>query len=438
MKRTIQRVKFSTQRSLLLLAALISSAYLSMVYAEGGTASDTIVICVNESLTLTSSYTGAELYHWYSTDPEVNGATTPSVTIDKNRFGVYDYKVVASKTTITAENNLMKNGDFETLEGTKGSKTPTPTTFGSDYTFAGWLVQQWAWPNYYVITDNAKNYLSEYFCDLPPHGGSYYALFDAGTSGFAWKSTSANNPNLKLIKDSVYIFSYWVAEPNKFTQYDNYAAQLQFFVQYEENGENKEIPLGEPFDTKNAKNKWVKQEERFTAPATSNNVVIGVRDSQNSTEGNDFCLDDIMFQTLSYSSSTVLFTDSFIVKVNAGIYRKWDDFLFVDNSDSTYVTYQWYVNGQAIEGATEQYYRILGEVNNTDEYYCIVNAGTDSEVELCHTTVANAQPSNEIYPYQPQKQEVARRSYALTPEVRVVVITYSDGTCDIEKQLVIR
>ena len=46
MKRTIQRVKFSTQRSLLLLAALISSAYLSMVYAEGGTASDTIVICV--------------------------------------------------------------------------------------------------------------------------------------------------------------------------------------------------------------------------------------------------------------------------------------------------------------------------------------------------------------------------------------------------------
>ena len=61
MKRTIQRVKFSTQRSLLLLAALISSAYLSMVYAEGGTASDTIVICVNESLTLTSSYTGAEL-----------------------------------------------------------------------------------------------------------------------------------------------------------------------------------------------------------------------------------------------------------------------------------------------------------------------------------------------------------------------------------------
>ena len=163
-----------------------------------------------------------------------------------------------------------------------------------------------------------------------------------------------------------------------------------------------------------------------------------MRDSQNSTEGNDFCLDDIMFQTLSYSSSTVLFTDSFIVKVNAGIFRKWDDFLFVDNSDSLYTTFQWYVNGKTIAGATEQYYRIPGEVNNTDEYYCIVNAGTDSEVELCHTTVANAQPSNEIYPYQPQKQEVARRAYALTPEVRVVVITYSDGTCDIEKQLVIR
>lgn len=268
---------------------------------------------------------------------------------------------------------------------------------------------------------------------MPPHGGNYYALFDANSSGFAWKATSANNKQLRFEKDSTYIFSYWVAEPN----INNYVtAKLQFVIQYtDENGRRQEVKLGTEYDTKNAKNKWEYQEVTWTAPATSTDVLIGVRDNENSEEGNDFCLDDIMFQTMSYNNTTRLFTDSFTVKVNAGIYRKWDDFLFVDNADGTCFTYQWYVNGQPIEGATEQYYRIPGEVNDTDDYYCIVNAGTDTEVELCHTTFAYATPSNEIHPYQGPKQEVARRTYQLSPQIRLLVVTFDDGTCEVTKQL---
>ena len=407
------------------------------LYAEGGTASDTIVICANESLTLSSSYEGAEHYRWISSDPAVDGATTPSVTIAKANYGVYDYKVIATENYIVAENNLMANGDFETIEGKIGEKGPAPTTFGSDYKFAGWDVLQWAYPDYYAITSNAHTYLPDYFCDLSPHGGNYYALFDASKKGFAWKATSAHNAALRLIKDSTYIFSYWVADPN----IKNYpTAQLEFVVQYTtESGERKEVPLGQVYDTKNAKNKWEYQEVTWKAPATSNDVLIGVRDMVESEEGNDFCLDDIMFQTLSYSNTTVLFTDSFIVKVNDGIYRKWTDFLFVDNADGAYKTYQWYVNGAAIEGATEQYYRIAGDVNATDEYYCIVNAGTDSELELCHTTFADAAPSKDEYPYSPsERAEVARRFYRLSPEVQLLVVTFDDGTCETTKHIIIK
>lgn len=427
------------KRLYILLAAIAATGMCTTLHAEGGTAADTIVVCASETLVLSSSYNDAEYYLWTSSDPAVNGATTQSVEISKGLLGVYEYKVVATKSTLVAENNLMANGDFETIEGSIGSKTPAPTTFGSDYTFAGWDVAQGEgeYPNYYVITSNAKRYLDHAewgFYDLAPHGGKYYALFDAGKKGFAWYATSSKkNSTLKFEKDSTYIFSYWVAEPNK---KDYPTAKLQFVVQYrDENGLTQEVLLGDEYDTKNAKNKWEYQEVTWTAPATSNDVLIGVRDNVDSEEGNDFCLDDIMFQTMSYNNTTVLFTDSFTVKVNAGIYRKWDDFLFVDNADGTCFTYQWYVNGQPIEGATEQYYRIPGEVNDTDDYYCIVNAGTDTEVELCHTTFAYAKPSNEIHPYQGPKQEVARRTYQLSPQIRLLVVTFDDGTCETTKQL---
>ena len=43
------------------------------------------------------------------------------------------------------------------------------------------------------------------------------------------------------------------------------------------------------------------------------------------------------------------------------VYRKWDDFMFVDNGigggKGTFVSYQWYKDGKKLEGATEQWYR---------------------------------------------------------------------------------
>ena len=43
------------------------------------------------------------------------------------------------------------------------------------------------------------------------------------------------------------------------------------------------------------------------------------------------------------------------------VYKKWNDFMFVDNGagggDGAYVSYQWFRDGEEIEGATDQWYR---------------------------------------------------------------------------------
>ena len=167
--------------------------------------------------------------------------------------------------------------------------------------------------------------------------------------------------------------------------------------------------------------------------------MIAVYDTVTSWRGNDFCLDDIMFQNVSYSETNVAFTDYFEVTVRdcdlpepcaVPVYRKWNDFLFVDNSDSIYTEYQWYCNGKAIEiGGNAQYYRI-SEPNDTDEYYVLLNGS----IKSCSTTIANADKSVDSKPY-PTKQMVAKRVYVLSPDFRLVVTYFDDGSTETEKQL---
>ena len=48
------------------------------------------------------------------------------------------------------------------------------------------------------------------------------------------------------------------------------------------------------------------------------------------------------------------------------VYRKWNDLLFVDNGNEEYVSYQWYKNHTAIDGATRQYLYTQGVVLEGD------------------------------------------------------------------------
>ena len=228
-------------------------------------------------------------------------------------------------TEVKAENNLMANGDFETIEGEIGTNIPVPSTFSSSYKFAGWDPHQYFAPgmprpagssNLYAITHDATYFWKD-FATVKPHGGKYLALFDAGKSGDAWRATTKENTALVLEKDSVYLFSYWAAHPN-IRQYSNSPAIFQFVIKCKDAAHKDyvEYKLGAEYELDGTHNKWVYQEVKWKAPMSADSVIISVHDcNDNDGTGNDFCLDDIMFQKTTYIEKTIIKTYIFHLKV---------------------------------------------------------------------------------------------------------------------------
>lgn len=214
-------------------------------------------------------------------------------------------------TEVKAENNLMANGDFE---------TNPPSNFTSDYDYAGWDPQQYyndhgGASNLYAITHDATYFWKD-FAKVTPHGGNYFALFDAGTSGDAWRASTADNQNLIIEKDSTYLFSYYAAYPNLTA--NNSPAELQFVIICKDNqGQTHTFNLGSvhKLGQTSPLNAWELREERWTAPFSSNDVTISVYDKNKSSGGNDFCLDDIMFQKTTYIEKTIIKTYIFHLEV---------------------------------------------------------------------------------------------------------------------------
>ena len=141
------------------------------------------------------------------------GETTKSISVPSDKSETYSVEVFSI--THSAIDNLMANGDFET----EPVGNNPPEGFTSSYEYVGsfdpaqYYKSHGGKSNIYAITHNA-NYFWKDFADIEPHGGNYYALFDAGKSGYAWKATTNDNTSLTVEKDSVYLFSYWAAYPN--------------------------------------------------------------------------------------------------------------------------------------------------------------------------------------------------------------------------------
>ena len=296
-------------------------------------------VCIGRPVILTSDQrvSDNETYRWIRID--ANG-TYDTLWAETNRKLVLvgdeparnvTYMCEVVRDEVQAENNLMANGDFE---------SNPPTNFSSDYTYAGWDPYQLycngcpfaGKANLYAITHDA-NYLwagtssGGGFYPVKPHGGSYFALFDAGTSGYAWKACTkqttdnkgnvvAGNPQLKLEKDSTYLFSYWAAYPNQ--NANNSPARLQFVIVCKHpNGQTTSYDLGQEHTLGQTSplNAWELREERWKSPVTCDDVMIGVYDRNPASGGNDFCLDDIMFQKTTTVVTSVVYQTIFNVTI---------------------------------------------------------------------------------------------------------------------------
>lgn len=403
-------------------------------------------ICIDEQDTIHMNATAkADYYIWRE-----DGKSTvykDSAIVCPVKEGVHTYIVTAFDIHLDPQRNLMDNGDFE--NGKDGK-------FSSDYTFYDYPSNDGNFydshPNYknlYTITSNAKKFWRD-FLAIKPHGGSKYALFDAGDGGYAWRTSTDINPNLQLVKDSVYAFSFWVACPNE-QQYFGTGAELQFVICWKDSlgVVQPEVNLGPAYKTKvqtDMSKAWVQVTADWTSPVDATWVQIGVYDKTTGvTQGNDFCLDDIIFQKVAIRTDSVVAADTITYfgrdcSCNGEpMYKKWSQndevVVFVANTDyaNPYVAYQWYVSGKAVQGATDQYYRFTGEQLQY-EIHAVMTCQDGTTKQTCPTAIAEIPSSYEqdLAPTAP-KRAVESRTYSIGPAVRIIQIFYEDGSSRTEK-----
>lgn len=123
------------------------------------------------------------------------------------------------------------------------------------------------------------------------------------------------------------------------------------------------------------------------------------------------------------------------------VYRKWDNVIFVDNHDSLFVGYQWYKNGNILEGETLQRLYTGAEklAGTKDLYHCVLTHKDGQTEKTCQYTfdefpssaevARNAQPSGVlVYPTKLPKSAAVTVVKAEEGSVSAVLTTITGQT----------
>lgn len=79
---------------------------------------------------------------------------------------------------------------------------------------------------------------------------------------------------------------------------------------------------------------------------------------------------------------------SFTINVQADkLHTKYNDIILIDNTKNDFVSYQWYKNGELINGATSQYYYDVDGLMGT--YYLVVKTKNGSTFNTCPKTITS-------------------------------------------------
>lgn len=104
----------------------------------------------------------------------------------------------------------------------------------------------------------------------------------------------------------------------------------------------------------------------------------------------DLCQPGEYSADIYFRSENMKVTQAYPVKFTVNLSQSYivaifEDVVSIDNRTNQFLSYQWYHNGEMIEGATKPYYQEMGGL--TGNYYVRVNMGTDSEVRTCSRSV---------------------------------------------------
>lgn len=74
-----------------------------------------------------------------------------------------------------------------------------------------------------------------------------------------------------------------------------------------------------------------------------------------------------------------------------------DDVISIDNRENRFISYQWYRNGVAINGATKPYYQEVGGLNG--DYHVVTNIGMPTEARTCDETYTTTAATKVLHVY---------------------------------------
>ena len=179
-----------------------------------------------------------------------------------------------------------------------------------------------------------------------------------------------------------YVFSAWVMN---WDQENSNMAKLEFSINGQLQG-GRVSPQG-------GYGHWTQVYAVWNS-GTSDQANIRLVNFQNASYGNDFAVDDISLSELVTENRLFRFSfkscDPPLPEcTNDLVYRKWNDVLFCDNHDSTLVSWQWYLDSVAIEGATKQFL-YMPDGMAPGEYYVIARC-VDGQLKVsCPITFEEA------------------------------------------------
>lgn len=309
--------------------------------------------CPNENINLTSTIDASALsYYWEGPNNFYSQVANPTISSPLTTANAGTYTITATYVDPTAT-NLVINGDFQT--GTPAGNDLTqyqymPTSAHALENMNGTHSSTAGEGNYAVC--NLPHDVHSGYSTNPPESGNYQMVVNGSTvaSDIVWGQTINN-----ITSNTSYQFSYWEQSAVAGTP-----SKLRFYA----NGS----PAVSVYTAPSTTNNWQLYTYTWNS-GSSTSVTLTLQDAENSAGGNDFAIDNIVFQRVSANSASVNVTVNTTSapasvsiaaspgsNVNAGTNVT---FTATALNAGHPPTYQWYNGSTAISGATSSTYSFI-------------------------------------------------------------------------------
>jgi len=228
-------------------------------------------VCLGSNPVLTSSGTHIMNQYWQGPNGFFSTLQNPQLTnVTSAMSGTY----TVTGNTVSGV-NLITNGDFES----------DYVGITSGYTLN--TISLWAEKTYAVIANPFS--LHSLFCTCPDHTSGHGKQMVI--NGSTMKDVSVWEQTITVIPNTNYQYSYWVQ-----SVHEGSPARIQLTI-------NK-VLIGPPNPATLQTGTWTNIIYNWNS-GTTTSATIGLINQNLDAQGNDFALDDIVFQEVSYAVSTV-------------------------------------------------------------------------------------------------------------------------------------